>query len=588
MSAIVPTRIKRPLRRCLGAASCAWAAAGALLLPCAGEDALAPVADKIVELPPLEVVASGKAAPWYYAAVPGLEVLSHCGLSETKEFVRAHARLRAELERVLPADLQVHYSAPDLVVLHDARTTPLATRDVVLRSDAARAANDTNQIRFLPNLCLWDSDISAVFAMLDPKTWDPGKLMFTTAQIQQWLLRRKPELPAWFVEGFVGLFPYLHFAVERQSASGGFRAMLLNAGVPEGGIGIRPILWRSVSETEKVRTDSDQWRTLLPLQVLLEAPPPDPVQDAAAGELWRHQAVLFIRWALDGTDEQRRQALWNYVRRAAQQTPNETLFRECFGRSYADVRDLLSDYLRSAVTESIIWPPLARSAVPAVTARLATPAEIGRINGTWATLAMLDVKRRHPEYLPRYLDQARQTLATAFARDPKDPQLLAQIGLLERELGEDDLASLYLDAAIKAPLPRPRPYAQLAQIRWARAATGLTLPTSRLSRSEADFVLQPLAQAWALAPALVENYLLAAEVWSHGQEPPTPEDWARISEGLQRFPRHALLRYFAAKLHRAHGSPATAEALLREARALTPDGGSEHRGRPPVPSDARR
>jgi hypothetical protein len=77
-----------------------------------------PAGESVIQLPPLEVVASAKAGrPWLFAAYPGHEVLSRCSPGVTREFLQAHFRIEQLIALILPRDLQPRRSVPDVLIL---------------------------------------------------------------------------------------------------------------------------------------------------------------------------------------------------------------------------------------------------------------------------------------------------------------------------------------------------------------------------------------------------------------------------------------------------------------------------------------
>jgi hypothetical protein len=511
-------------------------------------------ASNVVELPPFIVTEAS--TPWRYVAGTKIEVLSRCSDHVTQLFWQRHERLMELWQLVLPPSLEFEKDTPDLILLVNDQTASSLSRQIVAGPDAfpdgpaeagsaeSRQRMDSESIRFLPNVALDDVDDRAVFGLVEERGFNADTLIFSEARTQFVLRRRLPPLPFWFTEGFQRLSVDMRFGGDA--------------------VEIAPLTWLDGMNTSGVRADVDFPRTFIPLADLLESPPP--LHDREAYRLWRDEAALLIRWALDGKNAPRRAAFWRYVAWVSREPPSEGMFRDCLGFGYSDALDQLSDYLIPAIKGTITLRPDKLSSLPAPRIRDATEAEVARMKGEWERLEVRLVRTSHPDYASRYIAQARRTLGDAYAHGIRDGQVLASLGLLECDLGNDAGAASYLTAAAEAHVVRPRVYVELARINYltelAHPAAGTSLDANQLNSA-----LIPLAAAHAQHPPLLAMYALMSEAWARNNATLRPAQFALLDEGLKLFPREAALIYYVAALRAAHGFKA--EALVLADRGLT-------------------
>ncbi len=519
-------------------------------------------AGEVVELPPFEVFAPGKPPPpWQYVALANIEVLSRCSSSLTREFIEAHGRLTQLLQLLLPADLQVKFAAPQIIILTDQTTTPSSSKETVegftpaAKAPADGRATRERVVRFMPNLRLNDTDAVAVYAILDSQGFNGERLMLTANHVRDVLERRTPPLPIWYLVGLLTLYQdihYLHDALEFE-----------------------PFGWVTPAETERLRIDPEYPRTLLPLRELFAGVGRRDTPDAGeAARLWRMQSALLVRWAMDGDDPARRAGFWNFVRRTATEGASEAALQACLGLSYADLRDRLSDYLPGTLRNRLRLRAAKLVPLPPFTLQLATPNEIGRIKGDWERMEITYVKARHPQYADKYAVQAHRTLTEAYEKGARDPRLLGVIGLYEVEVGNGAAARSYLEDAARAKVVRPRVYLELARLRYAEAMAIPAAGEQRLSATQANRVLEPLSMAWTQLPPLVDTFFLAAEVWARSASSLGKTHFDLLDEGRRLFPNHSALTYYAALLKATHGDEAGAAAEIAAGLQAAPTAAS--------------
>ncbi len=506
-----------------------------------------------IELPPLLV--SEGASPWRYAAAGDVEVISRSSDDLTLRFLERE-RLREELARlIVPVEFRPRRSLPRMFVLTgDEASTPRA---------------DDRGIRPPTDLQLDDWDVQVRFVALGEASFVGESLAFDRRQLLLSLQRHAPPLPEWLLEGLSVLLADMDF----QTA----------------GILMPPLIWISEPVRQRLSAAPDYPRTLLALGELFAPRVPAAKPDPEFNALWRSEAALLCRWALDGKDAPSRAALWKFAGRVGTERPTEALIEECFGMSSSDLRDRLSDYLPVAVKRGMRLP--LASAAPSPTLRDATALEIARIQGEWERLAVAYVRARQPELAPQYVAQARDTLrrgveastsqergasgpkgTTSAPRQAPDARISALLGLLELEAGRPVEARPHLEAALHGSVVGPRVLAEVARLRFVEARAKPEGASGLLSAVQANTILAPLATARTQSPPLPLTFLLAAQTLLYSGLPLEPPNLGLLDEGLRFFPQDQSLLFQVALLRASRGDKSEATALVKRGLAseLTP------------------
>jgi len=543
-----------------------WAAIALAPLPGAAESV---ELDEPILLPPFFVEESINGPPWRYAKVPGGEILSRCGDEKTREFFKAYDRLHQLLGEFLPESLRLSTTVPKALILFDESLQPVSSREVIsgLMQDAPsvaprsgpirfggrrmRPVAPTPRVRFVPNLRLWDRDAMSLFVIMRRGKFDGDSLALTAGYVRYLLNNRLPALPAWFIAGFQTLYARTTFGRDRLT--------------------LAPLKWsRAVAAAARGQVSRGP-PVLMSLAELFSADlsPRLDVSDEDLAQLWRAQAALLVRWGIDG-DRDRRRAWWNFVERSALEGASEALLHECLGLDFAAVLGQLGTYRSTAVRRSLRIRPSSLSPPPVLALRDATAAEVGRIKGDWERMEIAHVKSRWPALAGKYQEQAQRTLASAYRRDPYDAGLLAVLGLYEVDIGEDEKAREYLEAAYRLGELRPRAAYELARLRHDALRAGRPAD-GRLLAEEAVSVFTPLFAAREEQPPLPEVYELIGEVWAHCEAVPTRGHLRVLDEGIRLFPRRTALILRAAELNAGHGYRAAAIDLIELGCRLAPD-----------------
>lgn len=517
-----------------------------------------------IQLPPM-IAESANAPRWFYVEAGGTEYLSRCSERVTRDFVTAQLRMNQLLRVLVPDSFLVKMDVPAVVILYNQALKQAAdeavARDIEKQREAVPPKGAANlsappaapleqTVQFLPNLRLDDRDMHGLFAYLDEQSFDGERMTLMAPYVQMTLERRTPMLPPWLIEAVVGVYRRARFSVEP--------------------ITMRQIVWVTPAETAGLIKDPDRPRALLTAEEMFAA-------DTLAGgrspkylQTWRDQVALFFRWALDPQNPDAREAFWRFVARAAEEPATETMFEECFGFGYSDLRDRLSDYLVVAVKEPMRVEPGKLLPLPKITVEQAAPDQVARLRGEWERLEIGYVRTRHPEYAKRYIDQARLTLRRAYDQGDRDPRLLAALGLCEVDAGSDATARPYLEKAAATEVVRPRLYHELARMNFAELVR--EQPPTRTFPAEAmTRVFAHLRSAARQSPPLPEAYMLFADAWLRCTEPPPAGDLQTLVNGTKLFAWRPAYAFRVALLQAKLGRRDDAAKLLAGAIEYVPD-----------------
>ncbi len=525
----------------------------------------------VVALPPFMVEEAAKGPPWRYAESPDFEILSRCNDATTRSMTEAYHRLHRLLDLVLPEQFRVRHAVKKTMIYYDEELRPAASQEII--AQLLRGKNEappppdispggglrglrsyppeSRRITFLPNMRLWDKDMMAVFAIVRNGDLDADRMFLTPDYVGYLLRNRTPTLPAWFIAGFLSLYPQMKF--ERET------------------ITIPAAEWISPGETYLLKADPKTARPLLPWAAFLRGD--NSANNQTKGEnlrVWASQAELFIRWGLEGKGSPRREGFWKFIERSSVDVPSEKLAEECLGLDFAALREQVTAFLPTAVRKEMTLRPESAIKLPPLALRLATDGEIARIKGDWERLEINYVRQRYPDLATKYIEQARRTLLRAYDRNDRDPRLLAVLGLCEVDAGNDAGARDYLEAAARLEIVRPRVWLELARLRLAEylAAPGAQ---GKLSAGQAVDVLTPLFIARGQKPPLPEVYEMIADVWSQCVVTPTRGHLAVLAEGVNQFPRRVSLVQRASVLFLEHGHVIEASSFIELGLRIAPD-----------------
>jgi len=536
---------------------------GLLAAGCLGASLFAapiPTESDVVELPTFTIQESRllpEPESWRFAQISGFEVLSNASDGKAtrliKDFQRFHQALIAAWP---PADLRS--AMPSSLILCGKRGA----------FDAFRRANEQGPDVGLISLSLRDGEVSTIVIDLESTTLSlvtPESFTVTAAPVTDdaeanvlsgipdfavsyyeqlyreyirfVLAQVQPRSPAWFEEGISQIFMRMEFS-----------PTTITIGKVEDP--------NTTSITANTIEDRDfnvalRRRALMPMDQLFAVEHDSRTARNPLGNLWAKQAYAFVHLCLYSGDASLQKALLTFLRRLGGQPANETLFRECFGKSY---KDMLIDIRAHAEFTRYKAVQLRlkkgeRMADPTPPEfREATQSEIGRIKGDALRLA-------------GNANAAREALIAPYIRGEREPALLAALGLNEAAAGETARARKFLEAAAKAEVVRPRVYIELARLRLAQANAAPGEAGGKLSASQVISVLQPLAVARNQPPPLIELYETFAAVWSNSASAPTAANLTLIDEGVRRFYQRPAWVLQAARLKAQFGFTGDAHSL---------------------------
>jgi hypothetical protein len=212
------------------------------------------------------------------------------------------------------------------------------------------------------------------------------------------------------------------------------------------------------------------------------------------------------------------------------------MFQRHLGRSYREVEWELSWYIATALS-SYSEAPAMLPTMPKVSLAPAKPSEIARVLGEWERVEAEVLAAKLPEVAQNYRKQATEKLQRAYERGVRHPQLLATLGLLMLESGNDAGARKYLEEATAANAAGPRPYLELAHLLWRDAPAQDRV---ELTQPAWEKITDLLLHAEDQGPPARITYAMLAELKSVA--PTRREPYAAaLRRGTIYFPRDAAL-----------------------------------------------
>lgn len=527
--------------------------------------------DRLVQLPPYLVGAGSEI--WRYARVGGYEVLSSCTDEITQRVIEQIHRLREALALIAPPDLLFQSELPVRYVIHTDNSPAALPEELKARlqqweddrqTTAAGADRDAGprNIGILRNYGFWEQDGQAMYFILNEARFHTSRLSFRADYLHELLVRRVPRLPAWYAEGMRELFrtmtldPYgaAIFTIDNRH----------QRRLPGGVATFGPLVWPS-----RKTVGADEAETWIPLAQLLS--PGESGPDHLPAALWRAQAALLVRWALDGDDE-RREALWRLAREAAQAPVSAERFQDCFGQKMEKVDAALQRYQQRAVRRGFELRPRAFSDSPSYVLKRASELEVAWVKGEVDRLKIGYLQRHYPRLTGRYVEQARRTLQHAYEGGARDPRLYGLMGLCEVDARDDTAARPWLEQAVAGGETRPRVYFELARICFHAVRANNPRP----SPAEVEPIWTLLESAAGQRPPLVKVYELMAEM-AQSAEQVSPRQLDRLAEGVRLFPHHVALLETVARLHVRADRVAEAQSIMQLGLTMNPDPASQRR-----------
>ena len=498
----------------------------------------------IIELPKFEVTDSRLLPPpekWYYAEIPGFEILSSLSKRATQRFVNDFLLLQAAMNVIMPGLRAGPIEVPTSLIL----TGRGDDFDRFMPSDRGDDRYRTNTLFFRDDergAIVVDFQLAELL-LEDSTTLESDPYRGFYREYFRFIIRRNTtqKPPAWFEEGLVQLFASIEFQKKWVNF-----AMIGDGFGGERTGDFNRILHR---------------RGMLSMADLLADPP------RRTGTFWNAQAYAFVHMCLYGRNQKYQRAFLEFVTRLSREPLSEELFKECFKidykkmalelRGYVDFTD--HKYMQFAAKKGQSLPD-----PPPFELRDAPDAVVGRIKGEAFRLG------GHGE-------AAHNALIAPFIRGERDPRLLAALGLDEKIAGHDDRARKFLEAASTAKVDRTRAYLELARLRLDAVRAKPALANGMLDSAQVTSVLTPLFIARKTPPPMAEVYALIAETWTISGAAPQQEHVDVVLEGVRKFPRDTALVMAATMLTAKRGFPDRAGDLARLGARVAKDSGEKNR-----------
>jgi hypothetical protein len=510
-----------------------------------------PAGDDIYELPPFVTHGFTMGTNWRHVEIPGYEILSQCSDRETREIVAALWRGR---QLVLPEAMRPRFSLPMTVVLYNQP----GSAGGGLASFGSRQAPREIQPHWI-NLIKRTLEDRESFAL---NLW-PGSFNYSAAfrfDLFTLFRRRTPAVPTWLEEGMFGGYGVYREGVywyESSGTKGVHVAIWCSAEEAKGAVGFyQEDISKGKASVYKTgiwpKSGSRLQTYLVELPALFEQPPP--AEDTPEWHRWAATLALFVRWGTYDCPEAQVAQFWRFAERACSEVVSETLFKECFGgRSYAEIRAELSWYLPLALTRQGEATAYDVKPVPKLPLKDATGVQIARVRGEWERMEAAALAARFPEVAAKYREQAARTLVISPKDSSLDPRVQASLGLLALGNGDFAAARAHLELAVAGKVPGPRPYGELARLRWME---GRLDDTGRLPPEKLAGVVALIMAAEQQQPPLASIYLLLVEALKQGPAPDA-EQRAALERGRKYFPRNAEVQAAIVRLLGAtKGAPA--------------------------------
>jgi len=255
-----------------------------------------------------------------------------------------------------------------------------------------------------------------------------------------------------------------------------------------------------------------------------------------------------VRWAMFAEEGRYRDALWKFVDGTVTGGASDSFFRECFGFSFADGRDILSDYLATATNDDHRIAPRRLPRTPRFQVRRATPEEIwfGRLE--WSRLAFICADQHFPELRDAYLKNARNTGRLAQQETTDSARIQLSLGLLEFNAKNLKTALPLLEQATARVPGSASVYYAIAACRYQAAHAALPADT-KFSIDQTGEILANLDLARRQRMPMARVYTLLGNLWLNSELTPSASDLEELSEGIDLFPSVARISLSVALLH---------------------------------------
>jgi hypothetical protein len=571
-----------------------------LSINCFATSAYVPVAvDADIELPP-HIVRDTRPLPkpekWFYAELPGIEILSSISQRNTKHFLEDFALFDQAIDVVWPGLKGKDLGVPTTMIMagrgefshfmpprERAAATQFGGSILYSTSNRRSIIVSMNQGRGSADSQLHGEERLSVLDESDgTSTAQPSNAAYVrrlrSSYVRLLLNQAELRLPPWMEEGISRLLQDM--TVSNQHIQ---FARIRGLGISRGGgqgRGSAGVGWMGGNGAVTPRRDPGDMRVagasggattsseggssfritanseLIPFAEMF-AYTPTTKSNPTEHAIWANQSYAFVHMCLYGEGRRYKEPFLTFVDRLKHGEPlSEALFKECFKKNYKQMATLLRSYANDAPHQSTTWKAKKGQNknvfdLGPLDVRLATQAEISRIKGEALSLA-------------EKTSQARDTLFLAYRRGERTPQLLAAIGLHEVDYGDAERGEKFLYQATAQGVMRSEVYLKLAKLQLARAEQH-DMVDGHLS-AEGVKVISTLLRTAARHPLpSIETFELLAKTWELSATKPSPEDELILVAGAAEHPKNLRLAYRVARLC-GNGT------RLRDAHALADHG----------------
>ncbi len=534
-------------------------------------------ADRVVELPKFVVTDSRDLPPpeaWRYATIPGFEILTNASDKATQRLVRDFEMFRQALSYVWPVQERVAQNTSLILCGRGGKFDAFlpAGKTVVDSGTASLFLRKGNHAAIVIDLQATTLNVLNVDDSNDAATGTDSGLISVEHDKQLYreyvrylMSQMQPRSPAWLEEGLSQIFMkmqfdkrYIEFAkledpntVSTQAAMNmDLNALQSAAGVPAD----EAVALPGAPAEDRDFAAALRRRALVPLDRFFTIAHDSPEATNPLGNnIWAKQAYAFVHMCLYGNRGKLQKAFGTFVMRSAKEPVTEELFKECFKMTFKQMLMEIRGYCDFTVYEAKIMqskkggPDLIDVPAP-LALREATQSEVGRIKGEAFVLA------GHPK-------AARAELIAPYLRGERDPNLLAALGMYEKNAGETERARKLLEAAYLGKTKRADALLEVARLHYADALAKPAGAEGLFSAAQVAGVIEPLRLARRQPPVAVGLYDLAGDTWARSAAPLQKEDTALLIEGAMQFPTRLKLVFQAAVAARQTNELQAAHAL---------------------------
>ncbi len=564
-----------------------------------------PAGEPVVELPKF-VVTDNRELPapevWRYATIPGFEVLSNASDKATQRLVKDFEEFRQALSYVWPMPQRVSQTTSLIICGKGNKFDAFrpkgrigaesATASLFLKRGNQTAIVLDFQSSTLSVLNVDGADDAATGTDSGLISVEHNKQLYRE-YVRYLLSRSEPRQPAWLEEGLSQIIMKMRFdkrtiefakledpnTVSVQAAMTAELNALATADDPEA------MTLPGAPAEDRDFNAALRRRALVPLEKFFAVKhDSSEATNVLGNNVWAKQAYAFVHMCLYGERGKFQKPFGTFLQRMAREPVTEQMFKECFNMTYKQMLMQIRGYCEFTVYEAKEYRakkggPDLIDPVPALALREATQSEIGRIKGE----ALLMAGHTGP---------ARAELIAPYVRGERDPDLLAALGVFERQHGEEERARKFLEAAFKAKTKRPDACLELARYRYADAMAKPAGADRLLSVAQVKGIVEPLLVGRTQPPHNYAIYDLMADAWARGDTKPKREEAVPMIEGAMLFPLRLKLVYQCVYFANDIGDAKSAHALADHGIKYAPDAAVRKRFEdvkatlPPAPPEA--